>query len=136
MSRFSDPSDFMCGIYAIEFGSDAEAGVFIERYAGCPVWPIITQGVRENEVIIVAVELNRQAHGDFSQERNTLVRNPGYLGAKAVRFKRDDSLLKLLGGYEMKTGYSDVIPCGSDCEECASYMNPCQGCPAHYEYEA
>lgn len=87
-------------------------------------------------MIIVAVELKRQAHGDFSQERNTLVRTPGHLGAKAVRFKRDDSLLKLLGGYEIKTGYAGGIPCGSNCDDCKSYVNPCQGCPAHYEYDA
>jgi hypothetical protein len=35
MSRFSDPSEFMCGIYAVEFDSHIEASAYAERYADC-----------------------------------------------------------------------------------------------------
>jgi len=133
MRLFSDPDDFMCGIYVIEFESDKKADRFIQIYKACPVWPIVTKGIKENQAFVLAVELRHQAHGDFSQEHNTLVKNPYYLGAKTVSFKRDDSLIKLFRDYELKTGYSDVIPCGSNCKDCASYQDPCQGCPAFGE---
>jgi hypothetical protein len=135
MSQFSAPNEFMCGTYVIEFDSDIMVSTFVERYASCPVWPIVTKGPREKQVFVLAVELKRQAHGDFSPAGNTLVKNPQLLGATAVRFKRDDSLLALLGGHVIRTGYSRTIPCGSSCENCPRYKNPCQGCPAYYEYD-
>jgi hypothetical protein len=36
MSRFSDPSEFTCGIYAVEFDSHVEASAYAERYADLP----------------------------------------------------------------------------------------------------
>jgi hypothetical protein len=124
----------MCGTYVFEFRTESEASNFIERFRRCPIWPIVTRGLQGNQVFILALELRRQAHGDFSQEHNTLVKNPHYLGARVVRFRRDDSLIALFEGHELRTGVSDSIPCGSNCENCASYQDPCQGCPACYEY--
>lgn len=135
MSSFSAPDDFMCGIYLVEFASPDEADRFIERYRDCPVWPVVTRGVQANQVFILAVELKRQVHGDFSQEHNTLAANPQYLGAREVRFKRDDGLLALLPGHELQTGYATAVPCGSECEACPIHQPPCRGCPAHYAYE-
>jgi hypothetical protein len=133
MSRFSDPGDFVCGTYLIEFDSGGKASEFIERFRGCPVWPIVTRGPVQNQIFVLAVELRRQSHGDFSQEHNTLVHNPQYLGARAVRFRRDDDLLALFDGYELRTGYAQESPCGSDCEGCPLYRDPCRGCPARFE---
>lgn len=135
MSRFSTPDDFMCGIYIISLESKVKADSFIKKYSDCPVWPIVTHSLSEDQVLVLALELKSQFHGDFSQESNTLVQNPHYLGAREIVFRRDDSLLKLLGEHRLETGYSDVIPCGANCEGCASFRNPCQGCPAYYVYE-
>lgn len=135
MKIISDPNAFMCGIYVVKFDSNIEAQNFIEQYNNCPIWPIVTQGTKENEVFILAIELKNQLHGDFSQEENTLMKNPDYLGAREVNFKRNDSLMKLFNEYSLKTGYSKVIPCGSNCEKCISFKNPCQGCPAYYKYD-
>ena len=134
MSIFTKVDDFMGGMYLIEFGSGENADEFIDRYQGCPVWPIITKGAQENQVLIVAIELKAQRHGDFTQENNTLVKSPHYLGAKRILFKRDDSIVGFLNDHQIQTGYASEIPCGSNCEKCPSYQNPCQGCPAYYKY--
>jgi hypothetical protein len=85
-------------------------------------------------VLVIALELKCQHHGDFSQQGNALVQNPEFLGASQVRFRRDDSLLNLFPNHGLDTGYADSIPCGSDCETCHSFKNPCQGCPAYFRY--
>jgi hypothetical protein len=135
-NRVSNPTDFLCGLYVFEFDSAKEAGCFIKRYSACPVWPIVTRGIDENQVFVLAMELKHQMHGDFSQEHNTLVKHPHYLGASVVRFRWDDSLMALFKGYELETGISDTIPCGSNCEACDSYKAPCRGCPAYHAYSA
>jgi hypothetical protein len=134
MRSFSKKSDFMGGIYIVKLDSNKEVNKFIERYKGCPVWPIVTKGVKENQVFILAIELRWQQHGDFTQENNTLVKNPHYLGAKEILFKRDDSLIEILRGHKIQTGYSTEIPCDSNCEQCPRYLNNCQGCPALCKY--
>jgi hypothetical protein len=134
MSSFSKISDFMGGIYIIELESPEAVGEFIERYRSCPVWPVVTKGVKGNQVFILAIELKQQQHGDFTQQNNTLVKNPHYLGAKEIIFKRDDSLLALFKEHKIQTGISNEIPCGSNCVKCPQYLNPCQGCPAYYKY--
>ncbi len=134
MTCFSNQDDFMSGLYLIDFASTGEAESFIAQYKGCPVWPIVNRGTKDNQVFILAIELKQQQHGDFSQEGNTLVLHPEYLGARKVRFRRDDSLLDLFPGHELRTGNAKEIPCGANCETCASYQNPCQGCPAFYIY--
>lgn len=134
MNIISDHNEFMSGMYIVEFETKNKADIFIDKYSNCPIWAIVTRGIRENEVLIISIELIRQRHGDFSEEENTLVKNPHFLGAKSVEFKRDDTLLEFFGNYNLKTGYSDIIPCGSKCETCHSFKNPCQGCPAYYKY--
>ena len=136
MNCFSKADDFMGGIFIIELGSPEDVDKFIIRFRDCPVWPIVTKGVKENQVFILALELKHQKHGDFSQEKNTLVKNPNYLGAKEIIFKRDDSLVEIFRGHKIKTGYSSEIPCESNCEKCPRYLNPCGGCPAYYKYNA
>ncbi len=134
MSIFDHPDDFMCGVYRITFASAQKARAFIDRYRACPVWPAVTPGRSEEEVFVLAVELKAQQHGDFSQENNTLARNPHDLGAEAVAFRRDDALFELLGGHRLETGYAGEIPCGSRCAGCPSFKTPCQGCPAYLNY--
>ncbi|KPJ88328.1 MAG: hypothetical protein AMJ53_17000 [Gammaproteobacteria bacterium SG8_11] len=134
MSRYTVPKDFMCGLYTIRFGSEREANHFIKRFSGCPVWPILSHGLKKNDVVILALELKEQRHGDFTQENNTLVRNPHYLGAEEVVFRRTDELLDLFTGHTLETGKEDFTPCGSNCEECPLFKNPCQGCPAKYNF--
>jgi hypothetical protein len=134
-SQFVVPNDFMGGIYLVEFATREKAEAFVARFAHCPVWPVITRATRDTQVLIIALELKCQQHGDFSQQGNTLAHHPEFLGASQVQFRRDDSLLELFPGHGLDTGYADVIPCGSNCEECASFKNPCQGCPAFYRYE-
>jgi hypothetical protein len=124
----------MAGIYLIDFASPVEAERFVARYENCPVWPVVTQGMESHHVFILAVELKYQQHGDFSQEGNTLVLHPEYLGAREVRFKRDDGLLDLFTGHQLTTGYADKILYGANCESCPSYHKPCWGCPAYYSY--
>jgi len=135
MSIYPSINDLMGGIYDVDFESTNEVDKFIERNRDCPVWPIVTKGFRENQVFILAIELRQQKHGDFSQKKNTLVRNPHYLGAKEINFKRDDSLVEILRGHKIKTGYSSEMPCGSNCEKCPRYLNTCQGCPAYYKFQ-
>ena len=134
MGRFSRINDFMGGIYIIELESPEAVDTFIEKYRECPVWPVISKGVKGNQVFILAIELKHQQHGDFTQQNNTLVKNPHYLGAKEIIFKRDDSLLALFREHKIQTGISSEIPCGSNCEKCPLHLNPCQGCPAYYKY--
>jgi len=136
MNCFSKADDFMGGIYIIELGSPEDVDKFINRYRDCPVWPIVTKGVKENQVFILAIELKHQEHGDFTQENNTLVKHPHYLRAKEVIFRREDSLLELFPGHIIQTGYSSEIPCGSNCQNCPRYKNSCQGCPAYFKYNA
>jgi hypothetical protein len=135
MSQFVVPDDFMCGIYLVVFATQEKAGDFVARFSECPVWPVVTPGVLDTQVLILALELKSQNHGDFSQSSNTLARHPELLGAKAIRFHRDDSLLGLFTRHSLDTGYADVIPCGSNCKDCASFNNPCRGCPAVYRYQ-
>ena len=87
MTCFSKTDDFMGGIYIIELDSSEEVDIFIDRYRDCPVWPIMTKGIKENQVFIFAIELKHQAHGDFTQENNTLVKHPHYLGAREIIFR-------------------------------------------------
>jgi len=134
MKIISEKNEFMSGIYVIEFNTKNEAKKFIDIYSNCPIWPIVTKGRRENEVFLFAIELKRQKHGDFLEEHNTLVKNPNYIGAKEVTFKRDDTLIGIFKNYKLKTSYSNTIPCGSNCEKCNSFKNPCKGCPAYYKY--
>lgn len=134
MNIVKEENQFMSGIYVIKFKTEKEAASFISIYSTCPIWPIVTKGKNDNEVFILAVELKRQKHGDFSENNNTLVKNPHYLGAEKVNFKRDDSLINLFNNYVLKIAYSNKIPCGSNCEECNSFKSPCQGCPACYDY--
>lgn len=82
----------------------------------------------------MALELKKQRHGDFTQENNTLVQNPHYLGAKEVVFRRTDELMDLFHGHAFETGKENFIPCGSNCEECPNFRNPCRGCPAKYNF--
>ena len=70
MRRFSDPADFVCGTYLIEFDSRSKASDFIARLNDCPLWPIMTRGPGKNQVFVLAVELRRQSLGDFSEEHN------------------------------------------------------------------
>ena len=120
----------MCGAYVFEMASADEARRMILRFSGCPNWPVISQGPNENEVFVLAVELKAQRHGDFSDDNNTLVKNPHLIGARAVRFARIRNWEKLLQDYRFRTGYAATVPCGSSCQECPSFMSPCRGCPA------
>ncbi|HHX66083.1 MAG TPA: hypothetical protein GX702_14490 [Chloroflexi bacterium] len=135
MSRYNAPEDFMGGVYVIRFETADEAGDFLAQYSACPVWPVMTRGLRPNEVVVLALEPVAQHHCDFSQENNSLVLNPDYLGAEAVMFRRDDGLLDLFPRHSLETGYADEPPCGSDCGRCPSFREPCRGCPACYRYE-
>jgi hypothetical protein len=135
MRVFSKPDDFMGGIYMIEFGFPEEAYAFMVRYEGCPVWPIMAKGRQANQVFVFSLELKEQNHGDFTQENNTLVKHPAYLGAKEILFRRDDGLVSLFPGHRIQTGYAAEIPCGSNCETCPRFRDPCRGCPAYYKYE-
>ena len=134
MSQFSAPDDFSSGIYRIHFDTPEKAAAFCARFAGCPVWPVVVRGASDTEVLVLALELDCQRHGDFSQQGNTLANHPELLGAAQVRFRRDDGLLDLFPNHGLDTGYAASIPCGSDCETCPSFKNPCQGCPAFYRY--
>jgi hypothetical protein len=133
--QFAAPDDFMSGIYLIEFPTPEKAVAFIIRFANCPAWPVVTRGTKDTEVLVLALELKCQQHGDFSQLANTLVHNPDFLGAGKIHFRRDDVLLDLFPGHGLDTAYAGEIPCGSNCEEWPSFRNPCQGCPAFYRYE-
>jgi hypothetical protein len=135
MNSSPNINDFMGGIYIIEFESTTDVDMFIERFRGCPVWPIVTRGIRDGQVFILAIELKKQKHGDFSQQNNTLVKNPHFLGAKKVIFKRDDNLVEILEGHKIETGYASKTPCRSNCKKCPRYQNSCQGCPALYKYK-
>jgi hypothetical protein len=135
MNLYTAPGDFMAGIYVMRFDTKEAAGEFVLRFSACPVWPIMARGLRANEVVVLALELAAQAHGDFSQEGNTLALNPHLLGAREVSFCRDDALLALFSVHTLETGYADAVPCGSDCEHCPSFGNPCRGCPAYYRYD-
>ena len=106
----------------------------VPRFKNCPNWPIATNGINENEVFILAVELKKQQHGDFSEENNVLVKTPEMMGAKKVRFIRVENIEKLLGKYEYKTGYADKIPCGTNCQKCPLFKKPCPGCPAIFNF--
>ena len=134
MKKVKEKNQFMAGMYMIEFNSKRDASDFISKYSDCPVWPILARGRKDNEVLIIAIEYKKQNHGDFTEDNNTLVEHPEYLGATEVKFKRDDSLIDLISDYTLITGYSDKIPCGSNCEQCHLFKNSCLGCPAFYDY--
>ena len=102
MKIISEKNEFMAGIYVIEFNTKNEAKKFIDIYSNCPIWPLVTKGRKENEVFLFAIELKRQKHGDFSEEHNTLAKNPNYIGAKEVTFKRDDTLIGIFKNYKLK----------------------------------
>ena len=130
MISYSDASDFMSGFYVMDFTTPDDARRFVERYSACPVWPIVSQLGDRRRVFVLAVELRAQRHGDFSQESNTLVRHPEYVGAQRVLFRRDDALSEGLLRPSLQTGTASNPPCGSDCGRCSSYQEPCRGCPA------
>jgi hypothetical protein len=127
-------NEFMCGIYLFEFKSGKKCSDFIKRYSECPVWPIISKGLKRTQALVFAIELKRQKHGNFSQEENTLVMNPHFVGAERVGFVRNDQLIRLFPRHELEMGYSDSTPCDAQCENCPSFRNPCMGCPACYTY--
>lgn len=130
MHIYNDASDFMGGIYVFEFADTDQASKFAETYSVCPIWPVVSLVSDERSVFVLAVELKAQQHGDFSRDANTLVRHPEYVGAIHVRFHRDDGLLETVWKPGLKTGTVARPPCGSDCSECPTYLNPCRGCPA------
>ncbi len=134
MKTFSDEDEFMAGLYIVKFDSEEKLDEFVETYSDCPLWPIIQRREKGDEALVFALELKRQKHGDFSQEDNALASHPEWLGAQEIEFIRDDELFKLVDDHELKTGYSDTIPCGSSCESCPRFKDPCRGCPAYYEY--
>lgn len=133
MKAYSNPDEMLCGLYALETENREQAAELISKFAHCPNWPIVQPGFKENEVFVLAVELKRQCHGDFSEGNNTLVKNPGLVGAMKVRFVRIHNVRELVGSYEFRTGYADRPPCGADCAKCPVFQNPCQGCPAQFE---
>ena len=134
MSIITNHEEFMSGIYVVEFRTNIKAEEFVKQYSNCPIWCIVSKGLAENQVFIMSIELIRQCHGNFSQDENTLVKNPNLIGAKSVTFRRDDTLLELFNNYTLKTGYSQTIPCGSNCNTCDSFKKPCQGCPTCFKY--
>jgi len=133
MKTISNPREMMCGAYVLEMANLDEASRVISRFSQCPNWPVITKGPNENEVFILAIELERQRHGDFSEHSNSLVRAPELIGAMRARFIRIRNWENLVGGYHIKTGYSDDPPCGSACDKCPRFRSPCQGCAAVFE---
>jgi hypothetical protein len=133
MKTISNPREMMCGAYILEMANPDEASRIISKFSGCPNWPVITKGPKENEVFILAIELKRQCHGDFSEDNNSLVKIPELIGAKRIRFIRIQNWGNLLGGHHFKTGYSHGVPCGSACGKCPLFQSPCQGCPAVFE---
>ncbi len=136
MPTFHEILDFMSGTYVIEFETENRAAAFARRYAACPIWPVVRQLPKGRKVFVLAVELKAQQHGDFSQEANTLVLHPKYIGAQSVRFHRDDSLLRLLDPLSLSTGSALDPPCGSNCSKCATFLAPCRGCPATQIFSA
>ena len=78
----------MCGAYILEMANPDEASRIISKFSRCPNWPVITKGPKENEVFILAIELKRQCHGDFSEDNNSLVKIPELIGARRIRFIR------------------------------------------------
>ena len=88
MKTISNPREMMCGAYILEMANPGEASRIISKFSGCPNWPVITKGPKENEVFILAIELKRQCHGDFSEDNNSLVEIPELIGAKRTRFIR------------------------------------------------
>ncbi|UCF09921.1 MAG: hypothetical protein JSW65_07640 [Candidatus Bipolaricaulota bacterium] len=130
MPSYSDRSDFMAGVYVIEFESEEHARLFVETYGSCPVWPLIAQLPDRRKVFVLARELKAQRHGEFAEESNTLAEHPEFIGARSVEFRRDDGLVGILGSPRLTTGEAAKPPCGSDCSTCPSYQNPCRGCPA------
>ncbi len=133
VKTITDPREMMCGAYLFEMANADEASRIISRFSGCPNWRVISKGPNENEVFVLAVELKGQRHGDFSEDNNSLVREPGLIGARAVRFTRIHNWEELLPDYRFTTGYAASVPCGSSCQECPSFMSPCRGCPAVFE---
>ena len=123
----------MCGAYVLEMANADEASRLISKFSRCPNWPVITKGPNENEVFILAIELARKRHGDFSEHSTSLMRAPEVIGAIRARFIRIQDWENLVGGYHIKTGYSDDTPCGSGCDKCPRFRSPCQGCPAVFE---
>ena len=136
MPTYSESSDFMGGTYVIKFETENRATEFVRRYAACPIWPVVTQLPDKQKVFVLAIELKAQQHGDFSQQANTLVLHPEYVGAQSIRFHRDDTLLRLLDPLSFSTGSALDPPCGSDCSKCASFLAPCRGCPATQAFAA
>lgn len=133
MKTISNPQEMMCGAYVLEMTSPDEANRIISRFSRCPNWPVVAKGSNENEVFILAIELERQRHGDFSEHNNSLVQAPELIGAIRARFIRIHDWENLVGSYRIKTGYSNDPPCGSDCDKCPRFRSPCQGCPAVFE---
>ena len=124
----------MAGVYRFRFASAAQAATFRARYATCPLWRLMTDGAEDADVVVLAVERVAQRHGDFSQDANTLVAHPEYVGAVDVLFRRDDGLLDLFPDADLPTEYAEHPPCGSDCVTCPTYGSPCRGCPAVFPY--
>ncbi len=127
-------AEWMAGVYRLRFASAVEATAFRTRFATCPLWRLMTDGIGETDVVVLAIERVAQHHGDFSQAGNTLVAHPEYVGAVDVLFRRDDGLLDLFPDADPPTGYAEYPPCGSDCITCPTYGSPCRGCPAVFPY--
>lgn len=132
-NTYFDPDEMRCGLYIISFEQREEALKFIARFKACPNWPILTTGPNENEVFVLALELKRQQHGDFSEDNNPLVKAPSMIGARKASFIRIDNFQKLFGSYVFKTAYAAKPPCGADCNTCPLFQSPCQGCPAVFQ---
>ncbi|MBD3404516.1 MAG: hypothetical protein GF411_00095 [Candidatus Lokiarchaeota archaeon] len=126
----SNMEPLMGGIYIFSFSSQWKAEAFIERFKDCPNWPVIEKSDTPNQVVVTAIESVHQKHGDFTTAHNTLVENPELIGAKSVSFLRDDRLVFLFSENPYDSKLQETSPCGSDCEKCPRFTNPCRGCPA------